>query len=549
MKSSRLLRPLSIALTPILLAASVATGFGPNGAGASSHREAPLIAKDPSADVTDVYAFRSPDDPDTVTLISNWIPFQEPGGGPNFYHFDENARYNIKVDRDGDGVPEYTYTWTFSKPTPKNSVLGRPSFLYNDGQLTERNDANLLLSQTYSVTEYIGDTDSPTSTVLFADVQMVPDHVGARSTPDYESLAELYVNEGEGDAEGIKEFTGQRDDPFYVDVNSIFDLGGLRPFNNLHLIPLPVSGGLDSTAGYNIHTTAIQLPIERIAPDCDLATAGVLDDFDANCVIGVWSTADRPAVTTRALGSETAGSDEYVQVSRLGMPLTNEVVLPIVLKDAFNGLKPEDDTTLFAGGFDAAFGAPVGQIAVSSVLTPELQLLLPVLYPGVFVQSGTGKNLPDFPRSDLLTIFLTGVPGVNAQANSGNPFEDPTKTASDQLRLNLAVAPTADVCEGEKLGVLVGDLAGFPNGRRLEDDITDVALRAVAGGYGEVLEDLLGLPNFSPGNLLNDGVNANDKPCLDAFPYVGTPHSGYDRIHAAIRTVSLPVVRNYVQPQ
>ncbi|NJM05981.1 DUF4331 domain-containing protein, partial [Candidatus Gracilibacteria bacterium] len=116
MKSSRLLRPLSIALTPILLAASVATGFGPNGAGASSHREAPLIAKDPSVDVTDVYAFRSPDDPDTVTLISNWIPFEEPGGGPNFYQFDNNARYNIKIDGDGDGVPEYTYTWTFSKP-------------------------------------------------------------------------------------------------------------------------------------------------------------------------------------------------------------------------------------------------------------------------------------------------------------------------------------------------------------------------------------------------------------------------------------------------
>jgi hypothetical protein len=548
MKSSRILRPLSIALTPILLAASVATGFGPNGAGASSHREAPLIAKDPSVDVTDVYAFRSPDDPDTVTLISNWIPFQEPGGGPNFYHFDHNAQYNIKIDGDGDGVPEYTYTWTFSKPVAKNSILGQPSFLYNDGQLTEKNDSNLLLTQNYTVTEYIGDTDSPTSTVLFENIQMVPDYVGARSTPSYEALAALYVNEGTDDAAGIKEFTGQREDPFFVDVNSIFDLGGLRPFNQLHSIPLPVSGGLDSTAGYNVHTTAIQIPIERLAPDCDLETDGVLDDFNAACVIGVWSTADRPSVITRTLGNEE-GSGDFVQVSRLGMPLTNEVVLPIALKDAFNGLKPEQDTTLFAGGFDAAFGAPVGQLAVSSVLTPELQLLLPALYTGVFTQTGATANLPAFPRTDLLTIFLTGVPDVNAQANSGNPFEDDTKTASDQLRLNLAVAPTAGVCEGEPLGVLVGDLAGFPNGRRLEDDITDVALRAVAGGYGEFLEGLLGLPNFSPGNLLNDGVSRNDKPCLEEFPYVGTPHSGYDRIHAAIRTINLPVIRNYVQPQ
>ena len=232
------------------------------------------------------------------------------------------------------------------------------------------------------------------------------------------------------------------------------------------------------------------------------------------------------------------------------MPLTNEAVLPLGLKDAFNALKPEQDTALFSGALDGAAGGPVGALAVKSVTDPELARLLPVLYPKAFRFAANGDgpaNLPAAGRLDLLTIFLTGIPGVNGQEKSGNPLDPatPNKIASDQLRLNLAIKPTAGVCAGNRLGAIEGDFAGFPNGRRLEDDVTDIALRAVAGGYGDKLKNALAplgvnLPNFAPGNVLGDGVDRDDKPCLAAFPYVGSPHSGYNRVHAAITSSFLP---------
>ena len=535
----RLTRIASIVLAPVILLASVVIATGPGNVGASSHREAPLIAKDPSVDNTDVYAFVSPDAPTTVTLIANWIPFEEPGGGPNFYHFDDNARYNIKIDRNGDGVPDITYEWRF-----KTTIKNTSSYLYNNGPITSPSSATFNYTQSYTVTAILGDNDTGTRTVLFANKLMVPDNVGPRSTPNYDALAAQFVNTGTGAAAGYKEFSGQREDPFFVDVNSIFDLGGLRPFNGLHLVPLTATPGLDSTAGYNVHTTAIQVPISTLAPQCPANDPGV--GGSAKCVIGVWSTADRPTITTRGLLTGEVGSGGYTQVSRLGMPLTNEVVLPLALKDAFNGLKPEQDTSLFSGSLA---GPAVGTLAVESVTKPELQRLLPVLYPGVFKQTGSDANLPALPRTDLLTIFLTGIPGVNAQEKSGNPFTDSTKIASDQLRLNVAIKPSAAVCAGKRLGAIDGDFAGFPNGRRLEDDVTDIALRAVAGGYGSTLQGALAplginLPNFAPGNVLGDGVDKDDKPCLTAFPYVGTPHSGYNRVHAASQSLYLPLAPN-----
>jgi hypothetical protein len=470
----RIMRQCCLIATPLVLIASALIGFGPAPAGASSHREAPLISKDPSVDNTDTYAFVSPDAPNSAT---------------------------------------YNYT------------------------------------QYYTVTKFLGDNtesngDHATGgTVLFGNRLMVPDNIGPRSTPTYEALAAQFVNTGSGPAAGYKEFTGQREDPFYVDVNAIFDLGGLRPFNALHAFPtngkLATSTGLDSTAGYNIHTTIIQVPISELAPTCPANDPGV--GGSTSCVIGVWSTADRPKITTRGLLTGEVGSGGYTQVSRLGMPLTNEVVLPLALKDAFNGLKPEQDTPLFAG---TLAGPAVGALAVKSVLRPELQGLYKVLYPTAF----SDANLPQGDRTDLLTIFLTGVPGVNQQANSGNPFTTSGKIASDQLRLNVAIKPTKAICAGNRLGPLASaaeggaDLLGFPNGRRLEDDITDIALRAVAGGYGPTLAGApFNLPNLTPGNVLGDGVDKDDRPCLTSFPYVGTPHSGYDRIHAAIYSQWLPM--------
>jgi hypothetical protein len=515
----RTVRNLSLILTPLVLLATLAIAFGPMSVGASSHREAPLISADPTVDGTDVYAFVSPDAPTTVTLISNWIPFEEPGGGPNFYHFDDNATYYIKIDSDGNAVEDVTYAWTF-----RTLIKNNQTFLYNTNQISGPSSPAFNYTQYYTVTEKIG---SAAPTVLFGNKLMAPDNIGPRSTPGYANLAAQFVNS----ANGYKEFTGQRDDPFFVDVNSIFDLGGLRPFNNLHLIPQPVSRGLDSTAGYNIHTTAIQVPISKLAPACPAGTAS----SDPKCVIGVWSTAERPSVITRSFSASGAvsstGSGSPIQVSRLGNPLVNEVVLPLALKDAFNTISPATDFPLFSATAGPLAGA--GAILRTSILTPELANLIPVLYPAV------SQKVPT-PRTDLLTVFLTGVPGVTRQQNSAT-------TPSEQLRLNVAIAPTAGVCAGKRMGVMEGDLAGFPNGRRLEDDVTDIAIRAVAGGYGPVLGAApFNLPNFSPNNLLGDGVDKNDVSCISSFPYMGTPHAGYDRIHAAIYTSRLPAAYNKV---
>jgi hypothetical protein len=517
-----MIRSLSIILTPLVVLATLAIGFGPASVGASSHREAPLIAADPTVDSTDLYAFVSPDAPTTVTLISNWIPFEEPGGGPNFYHFDDNATYYIKIDSDGDAVADVTYAWTFH-----TVIKSGTTFLYNTNQISSPSSAAFNYTQYYTVTQRLG-TAAPT--VLFGNKLMVPDNIGPRSTPNYAALAAQFVNS----AGGIKEFTGQRDDPFYVDVNSIFDLGGLRPFNSLHLLPLPTSTGLNSTAGYNVHTTAIQVPISTLAPACPAGTAS----SDPKCVIGVWTTAERPSVITRAFSASGAvsstGSGSPIQVSRLGNPLVNEVVLPLALKDAFNTISPATDYPLFNATTGPLAGA--GAILRTSILTPELANLIPVLYPAVTQKVPT-------PRTDLLTVFLTGIPGVTKQQKSGTGAGE---VASEQLRLNVAIAPKA-VCAGNRLGALAGDLAGFPNGRRLEDDVTDIAIRAVAGGYGDVLggpppggAGLLGLPNYSPNNTLGDGVDKDDVACLSSFPYLGTPHPGYNRIHAAIYTSNLP---------
>ena len=513
-----------------LLAASIA-GPATQASQASSHREAPLVSLDPTVDSTDVYAFVSPDKQDSVTLISNWIPFEDATGGPNFYHFDPNAHYNLYVDRDGDGVEDISWVWTFGPITPKKGT----SFLYNLGPVSNITDTAFNLTQSYTVTEVYGPTDSPISqTVLISNKVMPPDNVGIRSMPNYDALATQAIYSVAG---GYKIFTGQRDDPFFVDIGSIFDLGALRPFNQLHLIKEPIEAGVDSVSGYNIHTTAIQVPISKVAPSCNNVITNTA------CVVGVWTTADRPALVAYQFGAVKPMTTTYQQVSRLGNPLVNEAVLPLALKDAFSSLPPSGDTPLASG---ALAGQAVADIFLSSVFTPELQQLFPVLYPGVFTQTTnviTG-NLPAFPRTDLFTIFLTGIPGINAQAKSGNPFTDNTKVASEQLRLNVAIKPTTAICQGKIMGALDGDLAGFPNGRRLEDDVTDIAIRAVAGGYGAFLNTALGLPNLSPGNLLSDGVQKNDKPCLSSFPYMASPHGGYDDVHTRNYFVwMMPLVR------
>ncbi len=459
-----------VALVAAALAALVAVltsgALAPGEAVASSHREAPLIAADPSVDATDLYAFRSPDRPDTVTLIADYIPFEDPAGGPNYYRFDDSAVYDIKVDNTGDGRDDVTYRFTFQTETTNPST-----FLYNTNQVTSPTDADLSVRQTYTVTRIQGGS----STVLGSGLPVAPANIGPRSTPGYEAGAGAVVRDLPG---GIKVFAGPRDDPFFVDLGSIFDLGGLRPFNPAHLIALPAADGVDGVAGYNVHAIALQVPTLQLVSG-------------PRTTIGVYTSSSRPKV--RVLGAGTAKAEgPLVQVSRLGNPLVNEVLIPLGKKDAWNASDPADD-----------------QQFVSRYTNPELAGIVNLLYGSALMPA------PTTDRQDLVAVLLTGVPGLNLTGS----------TKADLLRLNTSVPVSS---APSRLGVLAGDFQGFPNGRRLADDVTDIELRAVACGYGPVLHAALGLCDLTPNDQIGDGVDANDHAFGSSFPYLAAPNDGYD---------------------
>src|SRR5690242_10402724 len=300
------------------LALLLAVGPGPRAAQASSHREAPLIATDPTADNTDLYAFVSPDRPDTATIVANYIPFEEPAGGPNFFNFDPSALYTIHIDNNGDGRDDVDYQFRFSTETRNPNT-----FLYNTGPIGSLNDPNWNVRQFYTVTRVTGHH----STVLGAHLPSPPNNIGPRSTPDYGSLASAAVNTLGG---GVKVFAGQRDDPFFVDLGSIFDLGGLRPFNSLHLIPLPDAPGVDDVAGYNVHSIVLQVPISQLV--------------SGNPTIGIYASAERPKIRILRPDGTQRQRGPFVQISRLGNPLVNEVLIPLGQKDYWNRQDPRDDS-------------------------------------------------------------------------------------------------------------------------------------------------------------------------------------------------------------
>ena len=427
---------------------------------ASSHREAPLITADPLADNTDLYAFVSPATPDKVTIIANFIPLEAPYGGPNFYKFDDNALYEIKVDNNGDAREDVTFQFQF-----KTSVRNGNTFLYNTGPITSLDSTAWNVRQSYTVIRALGDRGNGNGreTVLGSNLATPPVNIGLRSTPNYEALAAAAVQDL---GNGVRVFAGQRDDPFFVDLN-VFDLLAVPPAD---------TNNSDSLAGYNVHTIAIEVPIAQLTANGQQPSSM----SDPNAVIGIWSTASRPNVTTQK-NAKAVGA--YVQVSRLGQPLVNEVVIPRAAKDIFNSIQPTEDAA-----------------ALPYVLDPEVPKLLSALF---------GIQSPPSPRQDLVTIFLTGIPGLN---------QPPNVRASEMLRLNTGVAPTTTP---NPFGVLDGDIAGFPNGRRLTDDVVDIALRAMAGATPLT-------PSFNTGinAQLGDGVAGNDKPFLPVFPYVATPHAG-----------------------
>jgi hypothetical protein len=490
-KAITLKRPLAIigtlAATAGLLAATLSAPL----ASASSHREAPMIGNDPAADGTDVYAFVSPDKPDTVTMIMNVWPFEAPMGGPNFFGFDPKVRYNLHIAQAGHNKDDITYRVEFT-----TKVDNPNTFLYNTGPFATDTDPGLNVHQFAQVTKVVRGGGE---TVLASNLPVQPVNIGPHSNP--QQIGGKDTSNSAGGVTGSAEistlpngegvfYAGQRADPFFVDLG-VFDLLALRPFDALHkVVPLAAEPGVNSLAGFNVQTIALQVPMTNLTTDGQAARAD-----GSNSIIGVWATTERRQMRVLSLsGFGDDQSGDWVQISRLGMPLVNEVVVPLAFKDHFNASAPADDEQFL----------PAVQFPDSK--GTQLPHLVNALY---------GVAVPAEPRNDLVTIFLTGIPGLNQPANV---------QASEMLRLNMGVAPSAGVGHGNRMGVLGGDTAGFPNGRRLEDDVTDIEIQAIAGA-SPFTPDF----NKAPNNLLGDGVNTSDQPFNAAFPYVSQPYRGFDR--------------------
>ncbi len=427
---------IALACTGGLLTAVGFAGLGPLAATASSHREAPLISGTPQYDTTDLYAFRSPEAQKTVTLVANWLPFEEPAGGPNFYSFATDAQYDIHVDNNADAKADVTFRWTF-----KDHYVTKDTFLAATGPVTSLADKDLNFYQTYKLVKIAKNGKTKT---LVKKARVAPSNIGKASMPNY---AALRAQATTSPKKGVKSFAGQAEDPFFLD---------LRVFDLLYGGDLTEAGD-DTLAGFNVQSVALQVPQRYLAKK---------GNAKKNPIIGTWSTTQKKST-----------NGKYVQVSRLGAPLVNEVVIPLKLKDGFNASKPTDD---------------VG--ALKYVTNPELPKLVEAVY---------GIKAPKTPRNDLVSVFLTGVKGLNMPKGKITP--------SEQLRLNMSTPVTA---QPNRLGVIGGDVQGFPNGRRLGDDVIDIALQVVEG-------ELVGSAND-----LGDGVDANDVAFSGTFPYLALPASG-----------------------
>lgn len=443
---------------------------------ASSHREAPGISADPQADNTDLYFFRDPVDPSRLVMISNWVPLEEPAGGPQFAHFGENIRYEFNVDSNGDGLEDIVYRITFTR-----HVRTPDSLFQNTGPVTSPTDPAQSVYYTYQVNKCLGPSPGQTScTTIGNDLIEAPNNVGPKSFPNGYGKGSNIISTVYDIDDDTKIFAGPRAEGFYIDLGMIFDLINFRPGTAVG----DHGGGVNTTAGFNVHSIAISVPIGKLTANGTAPS----DATDSNAIVGVWSSTWRMQTTTlSSTGAPPVGSGGWVQVSRIGNPLVNEVVIPMGSKDLFNASYPVDD---------AQFGA--------FVLEPKLPPVLNALF---------GVSVPPTPRNDLL-LLVQGIAGVNQR---------PGEVISDQIRLNTAI-PATPVFSVNRLGVIAGDNAGFPNGRRPYDDVVDIELRVAAG----VL-----VPGFdiAPNNQLGDGVDGPDLPFIAGFPFLYTPHSGFDRKH------------------
>jgi Domain of unknown function (DUF4331) len=473
------MKRLSLLAALLALAVAVPLSIG------SSHREAPNILKDPTADNTDVWAYTAPDAPGSLTVVANWIPLADPAGGPNFYPLDENARYYVKIDNTGDGYEDVAYRWDFD-----TKFRNPNSFLYAAPGVTSVNDQKLNLVQTYDLyKETYRNRKLVGSKRIANNAPVVPDNVGPKTIPNFAQVEAGGVTPLKG---GGKTIVTPADDAFFVDLGAIFDGINIDKPGRPNIGLGNQGGGKDDVAGYNTKSFVLQVPESEVTRDGNQ----VSDMKSKNAVVGVWSTTERKRGSV--LGSRAMGRKQgkgWVQVSRLGNPLINEVIVPIGKKDKFNATSPADDAKNF------------GQFA----LNPEPARILNALF---------GLGIQETNRTDIVQALLTGVPGLTQIGK--NP------AAADTLKLNLGVAPSA---KPNRFGVLAGDLAGFPNGRRLTDDVVDIELRVIAGA---LLSPAKNIP-------LGDGVDQNDKPFRAQFPYVGLAFDGFNSQLKRIEPQHAPV--------
>ncbi len=448
----------------VLLAALIAVSLSQG----SSHREAPNVMLDPAADNTDTYAFTANNAPDALTVVANWVPGGNPANGPNFFRFDDRARYYISLDNTGDGKPDIRYRYVFK------TVVSSTSYRHSQPGVQSFEDPKFQQPQRYSIVrETFSDGKATGEKTIATDLPVAPSNSGPKSFPDYNKVA----NEAIRTVGPAKYFAGQRDDAFFIDLGTAFDNVNIRQGTG------NVGGGIDTQAGTSIQSITMQVPEAEVTRD----GKSVSGPDAANAVVGVWASTERRKieVVNSDFDSNSKSRGSWVQVSRLGTPLLNELFVPTRFKDSFNRRRPSDDDRLFK----------------KYVLEPEFAKQINSL------QAPVGLNAPENDRTDLVQAILQGIPGLN-QIDKANP------TPTDTLKINLGTMPTQTP---NRFGVIGGDNAGFPNGRRLEDDVTDIYVQ-LAGG-------------FLKGNKLpaGDGVDQNDKAFLDTFPYQAVPTSGFDQ--------------------
>ena len=480
---------------------------------AANHREAPLTALDPKADITDFYAFVSYDDPGKVTFILDVDPLLEPSNGPNYFPFDPEILYAIHIDNNHDAVEDLSFEFRFTTeirapsvftgfvgagsgiaappnspaPVPPGTPLIPPAITALDGTGSE----GLSLRQRYTVTLVQGKQRIDLADGLIA----VPTNVGSRTMPDYAGLVEQGIYHLNND---IRVFAGTVDDPFWIDLGATFDSLNFRALPNGSGIPGVLTDAQDAddsrnfapddVAGFNVNAIAIEVPITLLTHDGHFHAAS-----EPSATLGAWGVTSRPRVKAyRNPGAPPRLSDQLTQIQRMGNPLFNELLIGTGDKDKFSMSQPKDDAQF-----------------ASYALDPLLARVLNALY-------AKALPIPTPPRTDLLPL-VTYAPPIAA---SGTP----TGPVADLLRLNTGVPPTP-FTQRKRMGLLAGDPAGFPNGRRLSDDVTDIAARAVVG--------VLAGGSFAgfPHNRIGDGVNANDVPYRENFPYLGLAHSGRDSRH------------------